>query len=141
MDVTPGEAAQRERAEMLKRVSREMAQIQKQAFGKGPRSTKSYLFDDLLLIVMREGLTQAEHTMLRFGQADLVRSFRQQFQNEMEAPLTEMVERDTGHKVLAYQSQILFNPDVVVEIFIFDRAGDGFVSAEAPDDDDDDVEG
>jgi hypothetical protein len=36
--------------------------------------------------------------------------------------------------VLTYQSQIMFDPDVLVEVFVFDRAGDGFVMAEAHDD-------
>jgi uncharacterized protein YbcI len=118
------------RQELLKRVSHEMAQIQKQAFGKGPVSAKSYLFDDLLLIVMRDGLTVAEQTMLDFGQEDLVRNFRQQFENEMTSRLVGMVEDATQRKVLTYQSQIMFNPHVIIEIFIFDRADDGFAAAE-----------
>jgi uncharacterized protein YbcI len=116
---------------LLKRVSREMAQIQKLAFGKGPVSAKSYLFDDLLLIVMREGLTVAERTMLDFGRENLVREFRQQFENEMTNRLVSMVENATERKVLTYQSQVMFDPDVIVEIFVFDRATDGgFIAAE-----------
>jgi uncharacterized protein YbcI len=33
----------------------------------GPTTAKSYIFDDLLLIVMRGGFTTAERTMLEFG--------------------------------------------------------------------------
>ena len=123
--------------ELLARLSRETAQIQKEAFGKGPVSTKSFLFDDLLLVVMRDGLTVAEKTMLRFGQADLVRQFRQTFQNEMTTTFVDMVEGATRRKVLTYQSQIMFDPDVVIEMFVFDRElGGGFVSAEVRMDDD-----
>ncbi|MDX6617896.1 MAG: hypothetical protein QOK36_282, partial [Gaiellales bacterium] len=56
----PGEESQL----LLRRISTQMAAMQKEAFGKGPIGAKSYLFDDLLLIVMREGLTVAEKTML-----------------------------------------------------------------------------
>lgn len=35
--------------------------------------------------------------------------------------LTGMVEEITGRKVLTYQSQVLFDPDRVIEIFIFDE--------------------
>jgi uncharacterized protein YbcI len=107
-----------------------MAQMQKEAFGKGPTSTKSYLFDDMLLIVMRDGLTVAEETMLSFGQADLVRNFRQQFENEMTSRIVDMIEGLARRKVLTYQSQIMFNPDVVVEMFVLDRADEGFTAAE-----------
>jgi hypothetical protein len=35
-----------------------------------------------------------------------------------------MIEELTGRKVLGYQSQFLFEPEVVIEIFFFDRAAD-----------------
>jgi uncharacterized protein YbcI len=126
-------ASHLDRQELLKRLSHETALLQKTAFGKGPTSVKSYLFDDLLLIVMRDGLTVAERTMVEFGQHDLVRNFRQQFENHMTRRFVDMVEELTARKVLTYQSQIMFDPDVVIEIFVFDRAGEGFVAAEARD--------
>jgi uncharacterized protein YbcI len=105
---------------LLARLSNEMVRAQKQFFGKGPTEAKSYMLDDLLLIVMRGGLTTAEKTMLEFGQPDQVRQFRQLFENEMTERLTSMVEELTGRKVLSYQSQIMFDPDLVVEMFVFD---------------------
>jgi uncharacterized protein YbcI len=124
----PAEGEQRQL--LLRQISSGMAQMQKEAFGKGPTSTKSYLFDDMLLIVMRDGLTVAEQTMLSFGQADLVRNFRQQFENEMTSRIVDMIEGLARRKVLTYQSQIMFNPDVVVEMFVLDRADEGFTAAE-----------
>ena len=109
---------------LLARISNEMVRAQKQFFGKGPTQAKSYMLDDFLLIVMRGGLTTAEKTMLEFGQPDQVRQFRQLFENEMTDRLTDMVERLTGRKVATYQSQIMFDPDLVVEMFVFDSAGD-----------------
>ena len=109
---------------LLARISNEMVRAQKQFFGKGPTKAKSYMLDDFLLIVMRGGLTTAEKTMLEFGQPDQVRQFRQLFENEMTERLTDMIERLTGRKVATYQSQIMFDPDLVVEMFVFDCAGD-----------------
>ena len=43
-----------------------------------------------------------------------------------------MIEELTGRRVLTYQSQILFEPDVVVEMFLFDsEGGKGTVEATA----------
>ena len=109
--------------DLLTRLSNEMVRAQKKFFGKGPTSAKSYMLDDMLIIVMRGGFTTAENTMLEFGQQDMVRGFRQLFENEMTARLHKMVEDLTGRIVLTYQSQILFKPDVVVEIFLFDTEG------------------
>jgi uncharacterized protein YbcI len=124
---------------LLRRLSTEMVRMQKQAFGKGPTHAKAYMFDDLLVVVMRNGLTVAEKTMLEFGQADLVRNFRQQFENDMTARMIEPIERLTGRKVLTYQSQIMFDPDVIVEMFVFDDSGgyeERFATAEGQMDDD-----
>jgi len=110
---------------LLARISNEFVMMQKQYWGLGPVQAKSYMMDDLLLIVMRGGMTRAELTMLDFGRPDLVRNFRQSFENEMTKNLTDKIERLTGRKVLTYQSQILFDPHVVAELFVFDKAADG----------------
>ena len=108
---------------LLARISNEMVRAQKEFFGKGPTKAKSYILDDLLIIVMRGGMTTAEETMLRFGRADQVRQFRQLFENEMTERLTGMVEELTGRTVATYQSQVMFDPHTVVEIFVFDQPG------------------
>jgi uncharacterized protein YbcI len=107
---------------LLARISNEMVRAQKRFFGKGPTEAKSYLLDDLLIIVMRGGMTTAEKTMLEFGQQDQVRQFRQLFENEMTERLTDMIEALTERKVLTYQSQVMFDPDIVVEMFVFDSS-------------------
>ncbi len=114
---------------LLSQISDEMVRAQKGFFGKGPTAAKSYIVDDLLIIVMRGGLTTSEKTMLEFGKADLVRQFRQIFENEMTGRLTDMIQRLTGRKVLTYQSQIMFDPDLVVEIFVFDSTASDEIRA------------
>jgi uncharacterized protein YbcI len=121
-------AATRDEAEsgqsLLLQISNAMVRMQKEFFGKGPTKAKSYMFDDLLLVVMREGLTTAEKTMLEFGHPNQVRQFRQLFQDEMTQRLTGMVEDLTGRKVVNYQSQVLFDPDMSLEMFVFDSSTD-----------------
>lgn len=105
---------------VLARLSAEMVRAQKEAFGRGPERTTSYLVDDMLFIVMRGGITTAERTMLDAGRTDLVRRFRQVFENDMTTRMTGMVEELTGRSVVTYQSLVMFDPDTVVEIFVFD---------------------
>jgi uncharacterized protein YbcI len=119
------ERAEQEGGNLLAQISNEFVTMQKEYWGLGPVQAKSYMMDDLLLIVMRGGMTQAERTMLEFGQHDLVRGFRQTFENEMTQHLTSKIEKLTGRKVLTYQSQVLFEPDIVAELFVFDKAADG----------------
>jgi uncharacterized protein YbcI len=108
------------------RISTEVVRTLKESFGKGPVKAKSYLLDDFLLVVMRGGVTIAEETMLERGHGDLVRQFRQTYQNEMGDVLCAKVEALTGRTVVNYQSQILFDPHIVMEVFFFDPSdGDG----------------
>lgn len=116
-----GEESAARGAELLSRISNEMVRLMKEYFGRGPTSAKSYMLDDLLVVVMRDGMTTAERTMLEFGRADMVRQFRQEFENEMTDRLVGAVERLTGRKVVTYQSQVMFDPNTVVELFVFDE--------------------
>jgi uncharacterized protein YbcI len=111
------------------RISTEIVRTLKESFGKGPVKAKSYLLDDFLLVVMRGGVTTAEETMLERGHEDLVRQFRQTYQNEMGDVLVAKIEALTGRNVVNYQSQILFDPHIVMEIFFFEP-GDAAPAAE-----------
>ena len=92
----------------------------KEYFGKGPIKAKAYLMDDLCFIVMRDVLTPAEDTMLKSDDEQSVREFRLAYQEHMSEKLIGMVEQLTGRRVLTYQSQILFDPDMLVEMFVFE---------------------
>lgn len=106
--------------QLLAQLSSAIVHAQKEYWGKGPERAKSYLLDDFLLIVMRGGLTRAEQTMLDVGEADRVRDFRQTFQNRAAARYIGMIEELTGRTVVTYQSQILFEPTILLEIFFFE---------------------
>ena len=123
-----GGAREGDGGELLSHLSNEMVRAKKRFFGKGPERAKSYLFDDILIVIMRGGLTTAEQTMKSFGQYDMIRGFRQLFENEMTDYLEGLVEQATGRKVVTYQSQVLFDPDIIVEIFVF-AGGEGDADA------------
>jgi uncharacterized protein YbcI len=106
---------------LLSAISRETVRAMKQYYGLGPTQAKSYLIDDLLFVVMRGGITVAEKTMLEAGEQDTVRAFRQRFENVMAARLVGTIEQLTERNVVNYQSQVLFDPDVVIEMFVFDK--------------------
>jgi uncharacterized protein YbcI len=120
--MSESESPHEERSVLLS-ISNAIVRSFKVYYGKGPVSTKTYMVDDLVFVVMREGLNPQEKFLIDQGEQDVVRAYRQTFENRMAAILTNDVERATGRKVLAFQSQILLDPDLTVEIFVLDDRG------------------
>ena len=108
---------------LLSRISTEVVKTFKEYYGKGPTSAKSYMFDDMLFVVMRGGLNAAEKFLLEKDEVDVVRQYRQTFENRMNEILSDKIAKLTGRKVIAFNSQILFDPDISIEIFVFDDRG------------------
>ncbi len=102
-------------------ISNAMVGLKKDFYGKGPQRAKTFLNDNYVFCVMEGGLTRNEETLIERGHEDLVRNFRLRFQEAMEEPMVEAVQRITGCSVIGYHSQIVFNPDRVFEIFVLDH--------------------
>ncbi len=105
---------------MTAQVANAMVGLKKKFYGRGPDKAKAYINDNYVFCVLDGGLTQNEKTLLDAGEHLLVRQVRLRFQEVMTKPTTEAVERITGRQVLTYQSQILFEPTVAIEIFVLD---------------------
>jgi uncharacterized protein YbcI len=104
--------------ETLAAISREMVRLKAQHYGKGATEAKTYLCDDWLFCVLGGGMTTVERTLLQHGEEDLVRQVRLRFQENMTESFTGVVARLTGREVLTYHSQVLFDPDHTIEIFL-----------------------
>lgn len=104
--------------DVLAAISREMVRLKAQHYGKGPTEVKTYVCDDWLFCVMKGGMTTVEQTLLEHGEEQLVRRVRLRFQENMDESFKGAVGRLTGREVLTYQSQVLFDPDFVIEIFL-----------------------
>lgn len=105
---------------MSARISRTVVRAMKDLYGRGPTHAKTYLCDEFVFCVMTGGLTRDEETMIRGGQEEAVREYRLRFQAVISPELIRRVEDVLGRKVVNYHSQILFDPDRMVEIFVID---------------------
>lgn len=117
------ESGQRYGRTLLADISNAMVQAMREHYGKGPTKAKSYMVDNYIFIVMQDGLTTVEKTLLNAGEEHLVRQVRQRFQTEMAAQFSKQIESLIGRKVLGYQSQVVFDPDTLVEFFILEPGG------------------
>ena len=101
-------------------ISNALVGVKKQLYGKGPVKAKTYLNDNYVFAVLEGGLTRNEETLLAAGEQALVRDYRLRFQEAVSATIIAAMEEVTGRKVLAYHSQIVFDPDHAFEIFVLD---------------------
>lgn len=97
-----------------------MVGLKKQYYGRGPTAAKAWILDDYVFVVMEDGLTRNEETLLAAGKADVVRAYRLSFQETVGETTTAAVEELTGRRVLAYHSQIVFDPARMFEIFVLE---------------------
>jgi len=102
----------------LAAISREMVRLKAHHYGKGASEAKSYLCDDWLFCVLKGGMTTVEETLLEHGDSDLVRRVRLRFQENMGESFKDVVSRLTGREILTYESQVVFDPNFTVEIFL-----------------------
>ena len=102
-------------------ISTAMARIKREFYGKGPSRTRTYMYDHIIFSVLDDVLTPVELALKHGGRGALVRRTRLTFQDLMTQQFTGEIERLTGARVLAYHSQILFDPDMAIEVFVLDR--------------------
>lgn len=116
--------SEHERGPMLATLSNAIVGLYKQYYGKGPTKARSYYMDDMVLCVLRGGLTRAEQTLAKSGRRDAVTRQRQEFQAAVQDEFIETVEQIVGRRVVAFMSNVHMDPDLNVEIFMLERDSD-----------------
>jgi uncharacterized protein YbcI len=99
-------------------ISRSIVALFKEYVGRGPSHAHAYIHDDLVLVVMRDTMIRAEHTLAEEGEEDLVRDLRRVFQSKFREDAIEMVERITGRHVDAFLGDHDVENDVAIEAFV-----------------------
>lgn len=121
----PHEEAGHERGPMLATLSNAIVGLYKEHYGKGPTKARSYYLDDMVLCVLRGGLTRAEQTLARSGRTDAVARQRHEFQEAVRDEFVRTVEGIVGRRVIAFMSTVHVDPDVNIEVFMLERQTDG----------------
>jgi uncharacterized protein YbcI len=106
--------------EQLADVSKVVVGILSECYGRGPTKAKSYAVDNYILTVLEDFLTEAETTLLNRGRSALVRDMRVGFQEAIADRFRREVGEAIKREVVAYHSQVAFDPDppLAFEIFV-----------------------
>jgi len=109
--------------EQLAEVSNAVVRIFAECYGRGPTKAKTYAVDRFLVCVLEDFLTTVEETLVRRGRQDLVRQVRLAFQEEIAERFRREIAEIVGREVLAYHSQVTFDPATGFDVFVL--ADDG----------------
>src|SRR4051794_5689695 len=99
-------------------ISNEIVRLQAEYYGKGPTRAKTYIVEDLVVVVLEESFTRAEKTLAERGERDAIQNIRRRFQQHMSESFISVVEQATGRKVRAFLSETDIVKDVSVEMFL-----------------------
>lgn len=106
----------------LAAISREIVVLLKDLVGRGPTKSKSYIHDDCVLLLLREGHTRGEETMFEAGGSRTVAQGRVDISETIRGPLIEVIERHAGRKVVGFMSSSQQNPDLLSFVFVLDTS-------------------
>lgn len=115
-------------------IARDLVHVLKNELGRGPTKAKVYLHDECVLVLMREGHTRREETMLRAGEGRSVAQGRVEFADIIRDEMVAVVARHTGRRIIGFLSSSQQQPSLLSFVFVF---GDSpAAAAEAPAGDD-----
>ena len=107
---------------LMANISRRIVGLHKEFYGKGPEKARTYVQDDLVVVLMRGGFTRVEETLLREGRGEAVARQRRDFQQVMFERFAEVIESELGRKVVAFMSSSHQEPDLLAELFVLENA-------------------
>jgi uncharacterized protein YbcI len=105
-------------------IANAVVQIHKEGFGKGATRARTRMADDVIVVELEDVLTRAEQTLVAAGCEDQIRENRQIFHQARRDQFVGAVEELTGRKVRAFMSQVHFDPNIAVEVFLLEPEGE-----------------
>jgi uncharacterized protein YbcI len=109
----------------LAELSRRLVQLMRRDAGRGPTRAKSHWAGpDMLLTIFGDCFLLSEKTLLSHGLEGVAMAYRGAIQHTLRDAMREEVERTTGRRVIAAMGCAHHDPDLMVEVFVFESLSD-----------------
>jgi uncharacterized protein YbcI len=86
--------------------------------GRGPSKARTFIDDDVVVVVLQDMLTAAERTLIDNDRAEIVLATRKVFQEVMTEELIAGIEQILERSVIAYLSDNHIDPDIAIGVFV-----------------------
>lgn len=105
-------------------ISAGVVAIHRKHFGRGSDGVRTITQDDYVATFLSDIFTPAERTLIAAGHYEQVQTARHLFQAALRDEFVGIVEDALGRRVRAFFSQVHSNPDMAMEAFVLEPAGD-----------------
>lgn len=99
-------------------ISDGIQRLHREFYGRGAKTARTFVQRDYVATFLEDLYTPAEKTLVAAGESESVKETRSAFQRAMQERFTRVVEEATGRKVIAFLSQVHFDPDISLEAFV-----------------------
>ena len=106
------------KGQALSAISRRVVGLLKEYSGKGPVKARAYYWNDLLVVMMTDGYTTVENTLLEQGRGKIVMDQRAEFHEVMIPHFKLVIEQELGREVVACMNSSHYAPALNAELFV-----------------------
>jgi uncharacterized protein YbcI len=90
--------------------------------GRGPTKARTTIDGETVVVILQDGMTKAERSLVAGGKEAEVLHLRRSFQETMRVDLVAAVERLTASTVQVFMSANHIEADMAAEVFLLDRS-------------------
>src|SRR4029079_8636070 len=109
-----------ERGRQAALISNAITRLHRDHYGRGATAARTIIQRNYVVCFLEDIYTPVERTLIDAGRTDTVRETRHTFQDAMGPKFREAVEEATGRTVVAFMSQVHFDPDMAAEVFVLE---------------------
>jgi len=113
-----------ERGRQAASISNAITRLHRDHYGRGATTTRTIIQRNYVVCFLEDIYTPVERTLIEAGRTEAVRETRNIFQDAMGPKFREAVEEATGRAVIAFMSQVCFDPDMAAEVFVLEPQGE-----------------
>lgn len=109
-----------ERGRQAAAISNAITRLHREHYGRGASTTRTIIQRNFVVCFLEDIYTPVERTLIESDRRDAVRETRNLFQDAMSGRFRDAVETATGRSVIAFMSQVHFEPDMAAEVFVLE---------------------
>ncbi len=99
-------------------ISNALVRMHRDYYGRGATRARTVIQRNYVVTFLEDIYTPLERTLIDAGEHEQVLTTRLAFQRAMEGRFSAAVEAVMERKVIAFMSQVHFDPDMAAEIFV-----------------------